>query len=136
MLLMYSSLCCVAGSTNSHPFPRPPLPPTSPSSAETRSTKTGLASTVADLVKEREVADAESRMNRELIVKIRDSLEASKRDADLERSRTDSMKVELEVSEGICGLLRFLFHWTDCSPCDDVILVIPVCLVREGYILC
>ena len=47
------------------------------------------------------MAETESRVNRELIVKLKDSLEASKRDADLERERTSSVKNELEVKH-IC----------------------------------
>lgn len=65
--------------------------------AEARSTKTGLASTVADLVQEKETAEKEIRTSQQLVAKLRDDLEDSRKGAEQERGRTEDMRKELAV---------------------------------------
>lgn len=71
--------------------PPPPVP------GEARSTKTGLASTVADLVKEKEEAEAESLGLKRRIDQLENDLRAARTHADQEASRTVNVKKELEV---------------------------------------
>ena len=76
----------------------PPPPPPPPMPGEARSTKTGLASTVADLVKEKEEAEAETLELKKRINQLENDLGAAKTHADQEVARTGRIKKELEVT--------------------------------------
>lgn len=65
--------------------------------AEVRSTKTGLASTVAELVKEKEAAEREVASSQKTVAKLRDEIEASRLEVNRERSRADEAKKDMEV---------------------------------------
>ena len=69
--------------------------------AEVRSTKTGLASTVADLVREKEDSERESAAAQQMLMRLKDELETVRRQVELERSRADDSKKETEVCVGL-----------------------------------
>lgn len=67
--------------------------------AEVRGTKTQLASTVAELMKEKEIAETESKTQRALVVQLKDQLQATNNNLTQERAMVAEIKQELEVGE-------------------------------------
>lgn len=66
---------------------------------EARTTKTQLASTMADLMKERDVSEREASVQREVTAKLKEEVAVLRTDKELAERSTADLKEQLEVSQ-------------------------------------